>query len=241
MSDRLNRQQMKHDRFVDEVGTAYVYANSHRRPLFLAIGALVLLGVLAYAFTAWRSGEEAKAQAKLAEAIAVMDSPVTEGAESATPPQPNVVQYKSEDEKLGKAEPMFKQVVSEYSGSDAADVANLYLARIDGWRGKPVEARKKLESFIKDHPDHLLGASARLSLLEIRITAGEHAEVARELQGQLDKEDSYLPQDSILALLARSYEAAGDEAKARDTYQRIVNEFPDSPYMLDAQRKTLQG
>ena len=46
-----------------------------------------------------------------------------------------------------------------------------------------------------------------------------------------------LPADSLLVLLAHSYEVQGNEQKSRDTYRRIVTEFPDSPFALEAQRR----
>jgi len=46
-----------------------------------------------------------------------------------------------------------------------------------------------------------------------------------------------LPADSLLVLLAHSYEVQGNDAKSRETYRRIVTEFPDSPFALEAQRR----
>ena len=36
--------------------------------------------------------------------------------------------------------------------------------------------------------------------------------------------------------LARAYSAAGKQADARQTFKRIVDEFPQSPYAAEAKR-----
>ena len=40
-----------------------------------------------------------------------------------------------------------------------------------------------------------------------------------------------------MVLLAQAYSVQGNEAKSRETYRRIVTEFPDSPFALEAQRR----
>ena len=47
-----------------------------------------------------------------------------------------------------------------------------------------------------------------------------------------------LPEDLLLAELARSLSAVGRHEEARDLYQRIVDEFPGSPH-ADAARRAI--
>ncbi|HEV8436082.1 MAG TPA: tetratricopeptide repeat protein, partial [Thermoanaerobaculia bacterium] len=120
----------------------------------------------------------------------------------------------------------------------AADVANIYLARIDASKGDSATARKLLSDFISDHPKHLLVGAARYSLYQLRIANGEAPQVTIELNAELAKTtDQVLPPDTLLALLAQSYDAQGNSEKSKDTYRRIATQFPDSPYAVDAQRR----
>src|SRR5439155_21814010 len=141
-----------------------------------------------------------------------------------------------EAERNAAAEKKFKEVQANYSGSDAADVAALYLARFDAGRGDVAGARKLLGQFISDHPKHILIGSARFSLYQLRIENGEAAQVANELQAEMSKTEPALPGDSLLVLLAHAYDAQGNAVKSKEAYRRIATEFPDSPYAVEAQR-----
>ena len=53
----------------------------------------------------------------------------------------------------------------------------------------------------------------------------------------LEKSDSPLPQDVILAELGMTFEQLHRTQEAIQSYQRIVDEFPQSPYRQEAQQK----
>jgi TolA-binding protein len=98
-------------------------------------------------------------------------------------------------------------------------------------------ARTLLQRFVAEHPKHLLVGAAGYSLYQLRIDGGEAAQVISELNAELSKPEPVLPADSLLVLLAHAYEMQGNDQKSRDTYRRIVTEFPDSPFALEAQRR----
>jgi TolA-binding protein len=149
-----------------------------------------------------------------------------------------MAKYKTEAERNAAAEKQFLDVQKKFGGSDASDVANLYLARIEASRGDTAAARRRLQAFINDHPKHLLVGSARYSLYQLRIENGEAAKVASELDAELKKaENQALPPDVMLVLQAHAYDAQGAGDKSRETYQRIIREFPDSSYVIEAQRR----
>lgn len=232
MSDRPTRKEMKRDKFVDDVGSAYGYANRNRKNILLAIAAVVVLIVAFYGVSAYRSAQENKAQQQLAEAIAVMDA--TSGA---TPESPEAQsEYKNDEEKFAKAQPLLEAVVDDFAGTDAADVADLYLANIATARGDLAAARSKLENFVRSHPDHLLSGAAQLSLYELRLQPQEAPALISELEKKIAEEEPSVPRDALLSVLGRAFELRGDNAKARQAYERIVTEFPDSTYTIDAQR-----
>lgn len=145
--------------------------------------------------------------------------------------------YKTEAERSAAAEKQFKDIQRKFAGTDAADIAALYVARLDAGHGDAVSARRLLEQFIREHPKHLLVGSARYSLYQLRIENGEAAQVASELQAEISKTEPILPADSLLILLAHAYDAQGNGAKSKEAYRRIATEFPDSPYALEAQRR----
>jgi TolA-binding protein len=233
--DRQHRRDLKHDRFVDEIGVLSGRARENQRVLYGIAAAALLVAIAVYGVFFYRSNRERKAQDMLASAIDTIESPLV------VPAQPNPdAKFKTEDERNKAAEQQFNEVKSKFSGTDAADVAGVYLARIGAGRGDVAGARKLLQAFIQDHSSHVLARSARYSLYQLRIEAGESAQVTNELNAELAKQsdkDQILPADSMLVLLAHAYEVQGNDQKSRDTYRRIVTEFPDSPFALEAQRR----
>jgi TolA-binding protein len=232
--DRQQRRDLKHDKFVDEIGSLSTRARENQRLLFTIAAAAVILAVLAYGIYFYRSNREDKAQIALGAAIDTMESPLLPAPGSAPVPG---AKFKTEPERTAAAEKQFKDVETSHGGTDAADVASLYLARIAADKGDVTSARTRLQKFVNDHPKHLLVAGARYSLYRLRIDSGEAPQVAQELQAEIAKPDPALPADSLLALLAHSFEVQGNNQKSKETYRRIATEFPDSPYAIDAQRK----
>jgi TolA-binding protein len=233
--DRQHRHDLRHDKFVDEIGVLSSRARANQRGLLAIAGAAIAIALIAYGIYFYRNTRETKAQQALANAIETFDAPVGDPPQGQ--PAPTGPRFKTEPERAVAAEKQFKAVQAEYSGSDASDVAGLYLARIAMTRGDSATARKALQEFVDDHDDHILVGTARFSLYQLRLESGEAAQVATELQGELAKTEPVLPGDALLVLLAQAYEVQGNHAKSLDAYRRIATEFPESPYALDAQRR----
>ncbi|HEV7569858.1 MAG TPA: tetratricopeptide repeat protein [Thermoanaerobaculia bacterium] len=232
--DRQQRRDLKHDKFVDEIGSLSTRARENQRLLFTIAAAAVILAVLGYGIYFYRANREEKAQIALGTAIETMESPLI--AAPGAQPAPGA-KFKTEPERTAAAEKQFKDVEASHGGTVAADVASLYLARVAADKGDVASARTRLQKFVSDHPKHLLVAGARYSLYRLRIDGGEASQVAQELQAEIAKPEPALPADSLLALLAHSFDVQGNSQKSKETYRRIVTEFPDSPYAIDAQRK----
>lgn len=233
--DRQHRHDLKHDKFVDEIGVLSSRARDNQRLLYTLGGAAIAIAVIVYGVYFYRSNRENNAQRALATAITTFDAPVGDPPEGQ--PATSGPRFKTEAEKTAAAEKQFKDVQAKFSGSDAADVAGLYLARLAVQRGEPKVARPLFEKFIDAHDDHTLGAAARYSLYQLRIESGEAAQVSTEITAELAKAEPSLPGDSLLMLLAQAYEMQGNTAKSLEAYRRITTEFPESPYVIEAQRR----
>lgn len=232
--DREHRHELKHDKFVDEIGALSVRAKANQRLLLTIAGAVVAIAAIAYGIFFFRATREDKAQAALASAIETAEATVSEQK------APNVtgLWFKTEAERSAAAERLFRDVQGKYSGTDASDVAGLYLARMAVAKGDTKTARKLLEEFVDEHGgDSVLGSAARFSLYQLRIENGEAAQVTTELASELEKSEPVLPGDSLLVLLAQAYEVQGNSAKSKESYRRITTEFPESPYVVEAARR----
>jgi TolA-binding protein len=233
--DRQQRRNLKHDKFVDEIGSLSTRARENQRVLIMITAGAVLIAILAYGIYFYRSNREQKAQDALGKAIETIESPLLPAA--GAQPVPGA-KFKTEAEKTAAAEKQFKDVESTYGGSDAADVASLYLARLAAGRGDLASARTRMQKFIGDHPKSVLVSGVRYSLYRLRIDNGEAPQVAQEVQAEISKSEPDLPPDSLLALLAHAWDVQGNSEKTRETFRRIVTEFPESPYAIEAQRRS---
>ena len=234
--DRQHRHDLKHDRFVDEIGALSSRARENQRLLLMIGGGAIALALIVWGVYFYRSSREAKGQAALAVAIDTNEAQV-ESAQNPNAPKPTGPTFKTEEARSAAAEKLFREVKEKHSGTKAADIAELYLARTAAAKGDSASAKKMLEDFIDDHEGNILAGAARFSLYQLRIDGGEANAVAVELNAELNKADPILPGDSLLVLLAHAYEVQGNEAKSREAYRRITTEFPDSPYALEASRR----
>jgi predicted negative regulator of RcsB-dependent stress response len=224
---------LKHDKFVDEIGALSVRARANQRLLLAIAGAVVAIAVIAFGIYFYRANREDSAQHALASAIETAEAPIAETRpEGVTGPH-----FKTEAERNAASEKAFKGVRDNHSGSNAADVAGLYLARMAVTKGDVKTARTLLEEFVDDHSDNILVSTARFSLYQLRIENGEAAQVAQELEAEVAKSEPVLPGDSLLVLLAQAYDVQGNSAKSKEAYKRITTDFPESPYVVEAARR----
>jgi predicted negative regulator of RcsB-dependent stress response len=235
MNQRLTRKEIKRDDFTAAVGRSVEYAGSHVRPIIYAIAGLVLLAVLGLAAYFYRNRLQQDANEALAKATAVYQAPVVaSGAKPADPVEPS---FANEAARQARAKELLQKVRDDYGSTSSADVAGLYLAQIAASEGKLEDARRLWADFIDDHGDSMLAGEARINLIELDRRQGKGEQVVTDLRAMLEKGDAPLPQDAILNELAKTLEQLKRPQEAVQSYQRIVDEFPQSPYIQEAQQK----
>ena len=235
MNQRLTRKDMKRDEFTAVVGRGVEYAETHVRTLVYAVGGLLLLLALAVGIYYYRTGQKEKANQALAGAMRVYHAPVT--ATGAKPNDPDEPSFPTDADRRARAKELLTKVHQGYGSTDAGDVAGLYLAQIAADEGRLDEARKLWSDYADGHKGTMLGAEARLNLLNLDRKQGKGEAVVKELRSMLEKGDSPLPQDLILRELGATLEDLHRPQEAIQSYQRILDEFPQSPYRTDAQQK----
>jgi tetratricopeptide (TPR) repeat protein len=235
MNQRLTRKDIKRDDFTAAVGRSVEYAGSHVRSIAYAVGGVLLLIALVVAFQFYRSGRREKANDALAGAMKIYQAPVAPtGAKPADPDQPS---FPTDAARRARAKELLARVHQDYGSTDAGDVAGLYLAQIAADEGRLDEARKLWSDYAGDHQGTMLAAEARLNLLDLDRRQGKGEQVVQELRGMLEKGDAPLPQDMVLHELAATLEQLHRPQEAIQSYQRILDEFPQSPFRTEAQQK----
>ncbi len=235
MNQRLTRKDIKRDEFTAAVGRSVEYAETHVRTLVYAIGGALLLIALVVAFHYYRTGQQEKANQALAEATKVYQAPIT--ATGAKPADPDEPSFPTDAARRARAKELLTKVHQQYGSTDAGDVAGLYLAQIAADEGRLDEARKLWSDYANGHKGTMLGAEAQLNLLALDRRQGKGEEVVRELRAMLEKGESPLPQDLILHELGATLEELHRPQEAIQSYQRILDEFPQSTFRSDAQQK----
>ena len=237
---RTERHHLKENELARTVAYVRERGTRLRGPIVTgaAVVAVVLVGFLGFAL--WQQRVEAKAQAMLAEALAITDAPVVPPASATTgpPPAPSPGTYASEQAKLEAALPKFLATADAYPTRRTGIAARFHAAAALAALNRFPEAEKQYQQVIDKQRNGIYGRMARLGLAEVQQRTGRHdAAVATYKELLNERSEEQLPADAILLHLAQAYIKAGKTAEARDALTRITTEFPDSSYAADAKRE----
>ena len=221
MGRRITRKQMKQDEFVSTMDQLI-----RRFGEYWKVGLAGLVAVLVIVFVWWMIGQWSGKQAdaaseKLSQVVTAYQEAVARGGAT----------------DLSKAEAGFAEVIEEYGRSGQADVARLYQARIQLGRGETDTARATLVQLVNRHKDDAIGRLAALDLVRLRAASGQGAEVAAELEKMVVGRNTQLPRDVALFELGEVFIAEQKPDQAREYFQKLVDEFPESPYVAQARQR----
>lgn len=240
MTTRLSPKKIKHDIREDEfrsfIARAFDYFTENPMVVVQIVGGVLLLVLAVTVGFSFMESREVSANEKLAEALKVFEAPILD--EGATPDDEDEPSFASEDERVAKAKPLLEEVQGAFGAGTAGDVAGLYLAQIEAANGNTEAARATWERFLKDHGDHILALSVRLNMLRHDRANGQAAAVAETLEKELASSSKTLPEDVILFELAETRELLGEKDAALEIYQRIIDEYPQSPFVERARQLT---
>jgi len=225
MGRRITRKQLKKDdEFVSAAELIFRWISENWRPLVAGIGAVCIVALLSWAASIWMGSRSEDASLLLRQAVITFEGQADAGS---------LVPAGDVEE----AEVHFRQVVDSYGRSDQADMARLYLARIALSRGESDEARSVLVELSQKRSGDLIGRLANLDLINLRIASGQGAEVAGELEAMVTGQSTALPRDLALFQLGEIYAGEGQIDRARQYFEQLVEEFPESPYLAPARQR----
>ena len=140
-----------------------------------------------------------------------------------------------------RADAALKQLLSTadaYKGTDAGMRARYYAASLYAETNRPKEAGDAYAA-VRDQAgaSTLLGRMASLGLASMQVRQKQFEPAIKALQELAQRRDGPLPVDAVLVQLADAYQQAGRSAEASQTLQRVIDEFPQSPYAADARQR----
>jgi predicted negative regulator of RcsB-dependent stress response len=225
---KISRRTLKRNDLAETVGRTFDYVSRHRRGVVegLAIALAVLL--LGGGFLGWRFWRERRAGAELSAALGVLDTPLAAdaAAQGAARTFPSAADREREADKHLTA-------AASRRGTEAGRAAELILA---ARKAKPTEALETFRKVARDG-EAVVAAVAELDLARLLAAQGKTTEAIETLKRSIESPDSAAPKDALLFELAQIYERAGASADARAAYQRLVNDYPSSPYRAEARQK----
>lgn len=238
---RSERHHLKENELAQSVARARAVFETKRRPIAGTVIVAVVLATAIGGYAIWRQRTNARASAMLADAMVVADAQVVAPAPATdpkTPPAPQAPNtYPTQKAKLEAALAKFTAVADAYPRTQPGIAARYHEAATLAALGRTAEAERQYQQVIDRNGDGLYGRVARLGLAEVRVRAKRYDEAItlyKELSSTATKD---FPTDAVLMRLATAYAAAGRQADARQTLNRIVSEFPTSPYVTDARQE----
>jgi|SRR5262245_4694681 len=205
-----------------------------------AIVAVVgVLAVLAIGYFVWRDRVQTRAHALLADATAVQTARVGPPPAAGTPAaNAGGLSFATERERAQAALTKLKVAADAYPSTDAGMYARYQEAASYMTLGQPKEAATTYQQVIdRAGESSLYGQMAKLGLAEAQVRSGQFDPAINTFRELSLRKDGSLPVDGILMQLGRAYLDAGKRAEAQQTFNRIVEEFPDSPFSGEARRE----
>jgi predicted negative regulator of RcsB-dependent stress response len=207
-----------------------------RRSETTAIAVVVVVAAaLAFGYFGWRQHVQTKAHGLLAEAMAVQDARV------GPPPAPGTpsagLYFPTERERSQAALTKFRIAADAYPSTDAGIYARYQEGATSLALGTTPGAIAAYQQVIKESGDGFYGQMGRLGLAEAQARAGQYDTAINTFKELAQRKDGPLPVDGILMQLGRTYLEAGKRSDAQQTFNRLVEEYPESPFTGDARRE----
>jgi tetratricopeptide (TPR) repeat protein len=228
---RITRKEIKQpDEFLTLSARAIEFARARSRELSMGAAAILLLGMLVWAGSAYQERQEAKAARLLAQSQALMRSPVSE-AEALGP----AAREETDPGAREKSMALLREIVEDYKRTDASGVARILLGQIlydDGKYDAAIEAYNESAKRSERKPD--LVAMAWEGLAYSYEAKGDFQR-ALDCYEKLSKSPAVHLQGWGYLGMARCYERLGNPQKALDASRALLAEHPQHPKAAEVQ------
>lgn len=221
---RIQRQELKHDEFVDSMERLRVYLEEHGRRLGL-LALLGVLGAVAIGGYLWNAREqEIQASILLTGAIQTFDAQVQAGL----PPLPGQEDtiFSSEEAKWAAAVEKFSALHTKFPDTHAGLVARHYEGISRYRAGEKEEAVAILEEVTRS-PNWDAAALAKLHLAGMYLEDGR-GEEAEKLYRELVERPAVTVPEAIAQMDLAALLALDRPSEARELYEQIQTDSPDT-------------
>ena len=232
---RTERRHLKDNELANRALQAREVMDRRKREVTAVIVAVVVIGAAAIGYFAWRERVQTRAHALLAEAMVVHDARVGPPPASGTPPQG--LSFLTARERSQAALTKFKVAADAYPSTNAGLFARYREGSTWMALGSPTQAATAYQQVIERGGDGIYGQMARLGLAEAQARSGQFDQAINTYKELAQRKDGPLPTDGILMQMGRTYLDAGKRSDAQQIFNRLVEEYPESPFSGDARRE----
>ena len=229
---RAERHHLKENELQRFAIQAREAIEERRREATAIVIGVVVVAAAAAGYFVWREHVQSQAHALLADALAVQEARI---AVAGTPAAPGT--YPTTRARLEVAVVKFKAAADAYPSTDAGIFARYQEAANKLALGNAQAAVTAYQEVIRRAGDAIYSQMARLGLAEAQARAGQYEQAINTFKELAQRKDGPLPVDGILMELGRTYRDAGKRADATQTFNRLVEEYPDSPFTQEAKRE----
>jgi TolA-binding protein len=213
----MTRHQLKErDEITTSLQTFTELAVARKKELGLGLMALVILVLGFLGWSYYSSRRNASAQTQLSQAISIFN---------------DTVNIKTDKERYEKTIAEAQKTHDQYRSLPAGSIALYYVALSQEGLGDTAKATQNLEEVVQ-RGDEKIKPVAQFALGEIYKKHGELQKAIDTYKGLYDS--GGYSKAAVAYELATLHEANKQIDQAKDYYQKLVSEFPDSPFRQNA-------
>ena len=211
------RKELRRNWLVDLYGWLLLFYEDNRTLVYGIGAAVVALALAVPGYMYYQQQQAEQANERLGQILPVYEQGNFEQALNGT------------NEATGLIE-----ISNQYGGTSAGNLAIFYTANALYQQGEDERALEFYQRFEKSND--FMGASALAAEASIYETRGEYDQAATHYEEAAAQYDNELTAPRYLLEAGQAYEEAGSYSAAVEAYQRVVNEYPDSDQVPDAER-----
>lgn len=194
--DKHEREQLKHDVFVEEVTHSIDYAATHKKQLGLYAGAALAVVAVVAGWMWYSEKQTAERQTALQNALQDQQAAVGPGS------NPNLRSYATQELKDAAVIKSFTGIIEKYPSSDEAWLGHYYIGVTKADQGNFAEAEKEWQ-IVVDKGSKEYASLARFALAQLYTKQGKTAQAEQLLRYLADNPTALFSKENAQIELAK--------------------------------------
>lgn len=216
---RITKKEMKEDKLVTTAFKLQEWIQKHLNQVLMVAGGVVLLAIVVYFIFSSRAGRNQKAAALFGKAT---------------------LEFQSGN--AGQAITDLHTVMEKYGGTKNASQATFYLATAYFYAKDYAKAQSIFQSYMEKYKeDPLLLASAQAGIAECYMANGDFQGAGDNFLKAVSINPDGLLVPQYLFSAGQSYLKANQKEKAKETFKKLIDQYPDSKEAYKAREQLAEN